>query len=233
MIIGSGFLAKAFFSRFGNSPEICVYASGVSDSASTDPEAFGREKRLLAGSLAANRSARAFLYFSTCGVYDEASRDSAYVRHKLEMEAAVSGHPGHLIVRLPQTAGRTSNPHTLLNYLYAKITGGERFQLWKNATRNIIDIDDIVPIVSRMAEDPAFAASTVNVANPRSVTMPELVAMMEKAAGRKALADPVEKGAPYAIDISRIRPVIEELGLAFGEAYLPRVLEKYFGAGKK
>lgn len=62
------------------------------------------------------------------------------------MEALVTHHPRHLILRLPQVAGRTPNPHTLLNYLYARISRGESFRLWRNARCNIIDVDDVAAI---------------------------------------------------------------------------------------
>src|SRR3546814_4863587 len=100
------------------------------------------------------------------------------------MEALVAHHSGHIIVRLPQVAGRTPNLYTLLNFLHRHICRGERFTLYKNASRNIIDIDDVVTIVKALVSSKSVRGITLNVANPTSSPVSHLVATMEKVAGR-------------------------------------------------
>jgi nucleoside-diphosphate-sugar epimerase len=145
------------------------------------------------------------------------------------MEQLVSGHDKFLIVRLPQVAGRTPNPHTLLNYLYARVSRSERVTVWTHATRNIIDIDDAVAIVVELIRDVNLRRTTVNVANPLNYSVLDIVAMMEKVVGKKAVTEMVERGAPYSIDTSVIASIVRNLKLQFDDRYLERVLRKYYG----
>ena len=91
-----------------------------------------------------------FVYFGTCSVADPEVRHTAYVQHKLAMEQMVSAHSRNLILRLPQVAGKTPNPHTLLNFLYGRIARSESFNLWSKARRNIIDVADVTAIAEQL-----------------------------------------------------------------------------------
>ncbi len=229
MIIGSGLLAHAFAPAFSQRKEVCIYAAGVSNSSCTDEHEFARERERLSAALQQAGAADVFVYFGTCSVADPEAQSTPYVRHKLAMEALVARHPRHLILRLPQVAGRTPNPHTLLNYLYARISRSESFRLWRNARRNIIDVDDVAAITARLIADPAARNLTLNVANPSSYTMADIVGAMEKAVGKHAIYESAERGSGYPIDTRAISPLLEDAGVKFGPDYLERVLDKYYG----
>ncbi|MFZ5523404.1 MAG: NAD-dependent epimerase/dehydratase family protein [Pseudomonadota bacterium] len=189
---------------------------------------FERERNRLADALHQTNHVDAFVYFGTCSVADPESQNTAYVRHKLAMEQLVSTHPRHLIVRLPQVAGRTPNPHTLLNYLYARISRSESFKLWSKARRNIIDVDDVAAISSQLIDHFILRNATVNIANPASYAMLDIVAAMEKAVGKRAVYEPLERGSWYPIDIQTILPAIDAAGVKFNKGYLERVIGKYY-----
>ena len=229
MIIGSGLVANAFSGRLPADKDVWIYAAGVSNSGCTNLFEFDRERARLSHALIAGTQADVFVYFSTCSVMDPKAVNSAYVKHKLEMEKLVSQHPSFLIVRLSQMAGKTPNPNTLLNYLYARITRSESFVIWKDATRNIIDIDDVASIVIQILANTQARRTTINVANPISHPISELIAMMEKLIGKPAITTAIGDGGTYEIDTSQIRPIICRLGLAFDDAYVFRVLQKYYG----
>jgi len=228
MIVGSGMLAKAFSKNFYNSSDIWIYAAGVSNSGCTNAHEFHREYTRLVDALNKSKDANSFVYFSTCSINDPEAINSDYVQHKIEMEKLVLEHPGFFIVRLSQVAGRTPNPHTLLNYIYARVKRSENFVIWKNAIRNIIDVDDIVPIVARLLNDPISRKKILNVANPVSYSIKEIVSMMEKVTGKKAVVDIINSGGAYDIDTSEITSIINEIDLIFDENYLMRVLSKYY-----
>ena len=175
------------------------------------------------------RDARTFVYFSTCSILDPDLADKPYVLHKDAMEALVKAHPGHQIFRLPQLAGRSVNPHTLLNYLYARISRSERFSIWGNATRNIIDVDDVVKIVRHIIDGHHFNRDTTNVANIQNYPVKRIVSTMERVCGKTALFDAIERGTCYPIDMQRVAPLLPEAGVEFGSAYLSNVLQKYYG----
>ena len=226
MVLGSGLLARAFSSHFLDSEANCVYAAGVSNSNCSDPREFDREKDRLQTAISQYHSADLFLYFGTCSVQDQIA--SPYVQHKLKMEKMVAEHPQYLILRLPQTAGRTENPHTLLNYIFARIIRSERFQVWKNARRNIIDVDDVVRIAIDLALQEGARRECINVANSSDNSMAEIVEMMAKVVGKKPIYDSVDKGNTYCIDTLRIRETVARCEVDFGSNYLEAVIEKYF-----
>lgn len=229
MIIGSGMLARAFAARFSQRDDVCIHASGVSNSGCADQQEFIREQELLAAALEHANQADVFVYFGTCSVGDPEARNSSYVRHKLAMEQLVAAHPRHLILRLPQVAGRTPNPHTLLNYLYARISRSEAFDLWSRAKRNIIDIDDVAAIAGRIIADQASRNVSINIANTTSYSMMDIVSSMERAVGKRAIYYNVERGCEYAIDTDAMLPALNDAGVEFGSDYLDRVVKKYYG----
>lgn len=229
MIIGSGLLAQAFSPAFSQREDVCIYAAGVSNSNCTDAHEFARERQRLSAALQQEKHVDAFIYFGTCSVADPEAEDTPYVQHKLAMEQLVSAHPHHLILRLPQVAGRTPNPHTLLNYLYARISRSEAFCLWRNARRNIIDVDDVAALVTRLIADPNARNVTLNVANPVSYPMADIVSAMEKIVGKRAIYEIAERGSAYPVDTGAILPVLHAAGVIFGDDYLERVIGKYYG----
>ena len=130
-------------------------------------------------------SVSAFVYFSTCSVYDAKLNASMYIRHKSEMEELVTSHPNYLIFRLPQVVGVTQNPYTLVNYLYYKILYGEKFTLMQRAMRNIIDVDDVTAIVKYYIKNSSIRNEIINVANTNFISVKEVVAIFEKLLQKK------------------------------------------------
>lgn len=231
MIVGSGMIARAFARHFDQLGTHCVYAAGVSNSSCKDASEFARDRARLEATLDQFSRSAHIVYISTCSVSDAAQASNPYVLHKAALERLVleSDVPS-LIVRLPQLAGDTPNPHTLLNYLFARIARSERFELWVRARRNVIDVEDATKIiVSWLASGPS-PYSVVNVANPRSNSMWEIVEAFEVTTGRKAVFERIEKGGACEIDIAAVLPSILHAGVDFGHAYLLRTITKYFGA---
>lgn len=229
MIFGTGLIARAFVPHLQALSGACVYAAGVSNSSCTDPREFERERQRVTDAIATTPAASLFLYFSTCSVDDPAVRESAYVRHKLAMEQLVRRRDRHLVLRLPQLAGNTPNPHTLLNHLYARIVRSERFAIWRGATRNVIDVDDVARIVTDLVVSENASGETINVANSRGYGILEIVRSIEEAVGHEAIFDIIDRGAGYTVDIDRIEAALRRCSLSFPEDYLPRVIRKYYG----
>jgi hypothetical protein len=231
MIVGSGLIARAFMQVGANDlRSTCFYAAGVANSGCQDEREFQRERDRLNAALDGCRMGDRLVYFSSCSIADPASCDSAYVHHKLRMEDLVRARARYLILRLPQVAGNTPNPHTLLNYLHAHIARSERFHIWGGATRNIIDVDDIVKITLDLIETEGASAETINIANPHSTAMLDIVHALERVLDTRAVFDVLDKGAKVPIDTGRITASIRRCGIRFGNAYLGNIIEKYYGA---
>ena len=228
MIVGSGLIASSFSHLFSQCEDVCIYAAGVSNSSCIETQEFERERARVADALQQAGGVDAFVYFSTCSVSDPEARNTPYVQHKLAMEKLVQTHPRNLILRLPQVAGKTPNPHTLLNYLYARIVRSESFTLWSKARRNIIDVSDIAAITRQLVSDCSMRNVTLNVANLTNYPILEIVMAMERLVGKRAVYKVVEGGSEYPIDVSAIGPALEAAGIKFGENYLDNVIHRYY-----
>lgn len=227
-IIGNGMLARAFASSILGQADAVVYASGVSNSDCVDIAQFERERRLLSASLEDAPVNAWFIYFGTCSVYDPDAQKKAYVRHKLEMEAIVLSHARGQVIRLPQIAGPQAPPSTLIAYLVAKVRSGEQIQVWQDSVRNIIDVEDVVKIVSTLASQRFLDMKVINVANPVSISVMDLVRTIESCLHISPRVELVKKGCPYDIDISALSGVFESAGVEFGPNYLVNALKKYY-----
>jgi nucleoside-diphosphate-sugar epimerase len=228
MLYGSGLLARAFSKTFSQIGNVCIYAAGVSNSGCSDRHEFEREHQRLTNALQNEIAVDVFVYFGTCSIGDMDTYNSPYVQHKMAMEKLVFAHPRHLVLRLPQLAGRTPNPHTLLNYLYSRISRSEAFSLWRKAKRNIIDVDDIVVVTKNLIADDSMRKIVLNVANPINYPMIDIVNAMETVTGKPGIYDVLERGSEYSIDTSVLLPVYDKVGINFQDGYLHRVITKYY-----
>lgn len=141
MIIGNGLMANAVKSIDNDS--LLFFCSGVSDSTKSDKNDFNREKELYKSVPKNNK----IIYFSTISVCDPNDK-RPYVNHKKEMEELVMQND-HLIFRLTQVIGASGNKNNLINYFVDKIKKNEKITIHKNARRSIVDIDDVLKIVSK------------------------------------------------------------------------------------
>ena len=150
MVIGSGLIGSAFEKSQHEFKDSCVYASGVSNSNSSDCYEFKREQDQLVYFLSKYRNLRRFYFISTCSLYDSERNTSPYVKHKLNMENLVISNTNGVVIRLPQVVGRSTNPYTITNFIYLSIKNQKPFTLWEKAKRNLIDVDDVVKIVAAL-----------------------------------------------------------------------------------
>jgi nucleoside-diphosphate-sugar epimerase len=229
MIIGSGLLAKSFGIHLKTQDDVCIYAAGVSNSSCTDHREFEREQTRLLDAFRHLPGPVLFVYFSTCSISDPSAQGTSYVEHKTRMETLVKERSRYLIFRLPQVAGRTPNPHTLLNYLFARIIRSERFEIWGYATRNIIDAGDIVRIASDLINVDGACNETINIASTRCYGMLEVVTAMGRVLNHTPIFDIIDRGSSYDIDTSRISASLERCRIYFSNYYLDQVLWKYYG----
>jgi nucleoside-diphosphate-sugar epimerase len=230
MIIGNGMIAKVF-STYANRNDVVIFASGSSNSKTANTGDYERERRLLSSTLAESKD-RKLVYFSTCSVTDPSLRETSYVQHKLQMEGLIrEKSKNFLILRLSQAVGVSQSP-TVLNFLHAKIKAGETFELWTKSFRNLIDVEDIFKIADFIIDSGRFNCEVVNVASSRSISVLKLVEQLEKFLGIRANFEAVETGADYAIDVSQISGIANQVGVQFDSQYEVRLIEKYYGGRK-
>lgn len=224
MIIGNGFLAHSF-SHYIDSKNIVLFTSGVSNSQETNQIAFDRERNLLSQMLE-DQSNKKLVYFGTCSIYDVDVIESTYVQHKIAMEKLVEKHPNYQIFRLPVIAGYSKNPHTLLNFLYKQISTESTFELWKNASRNIVDIDFVKIVCSSLIDQNLYLNSAINIAAPEQSSLVSIVKVFEKILDKKSHDVPINKGCEYTIPIPELSNILKKESL---ENYnMEEILMKYF-----
>lgn len=227
MIVGNGMIAK----RFGDYAEddgFLLFASGVSNSVLNDQEAFERERNLLLESIKINPQ-KTLVYFSTCSIYDPSMKKSPYVLHKLEMEKLIkSSGINYTIFRVSNPIGKTENSNTVLNYFIKHIREKKEFTVWRFASRNLIDLDDIFQLCDYILRNHFFKNQKVNIANPVNYSVLDIVQTIEKHFGIKGYYQLADKGNSPLIDTSVIQPIFSKLKIDFSNSYFSSILKKYF-----
>ncbi len=226
MILGNGLVANGFKS-YENEENYLIFASGVSNSANTDADLFKRERDLLVASQKKHPE-KTLVYFSTCSIYDDSLKGSPYVHHKLAMEELVQSQKNFHIFRISNLAGKTPNPHTVLNFFIQHILSGNFFRAWENASRNIIDMDDAFAIGDQIIRSQKLMNRVVNIANTANYPVPQIIDAIEQFTGRKGNYEYIERGSNPVIDTQLIEPVARELGIRFEGPYLQNMLQKYY-----
>lgn len=225
MIIGNGLIANVFQGH--DQEEVVFFASGVSNSLETDKSAFLREENLLRKTIEDNKD-KILLYFSTCSIYDSSKTDSPYVHHKLRMEQLVEECCARfLILRISNAVGRGGNPNLLVNYLFNSIQEEKTVVLHTLATRNLIDADDVKNIALQLLADQVLN-KTINVAYLENFSPLEMVAILEKHLRKKIKTETVRSGQSYLISIPEVESYFTKNNLKDKEAYLCRILERYY-----
>jgi nucleoside-diphosphate-sugar epimerase len=225
MIIGNGFIAKGF--QKIDREDIIIFASGVSNSKSSDKVQFLREEFVLKKTILENDPHKLLIYFSTYSIDDPSIANSQYVKHKKAMEAVVqlSGKP-YLIIRTSNVVGESNNPFTIANYLFNKIVKEERFELWVNATRNLIDIEHLCRMVETILAE-KLRNETVYLVCPIDYDIFTIVDVFCTVMGKNALYSKKKKGSFFSCNKSLSTRLFYQLGIPT-ERYLEILLNRYY-----
>lgn len=227
MVIGSGMIAKRF-SSYADNDRTLVFASGVSNSSSTEEREYKREEELLRQSILEHPE-KTLVYFSTCSIYDPSLQQSVYVKHKLKLEQLIQQNAGtSIIYRVSNPVGYTKNKHTVLNYFATHVKEQLPFTVWKYASRNLIDMDDVFALCNQIIEGGECNNSIVNIANPVNYPVTMIIRALEKHFSVKSKYSLADKGNSPLIDTSVIQPLFSKLRIEFNNDYLDNLLKKYF-----
>lgn len=227
MVIGSGLIARIFKNEFEDDKDVIVYASGVSNSGEKEVESYQRELNLLKSF---EKTDAKLIYFSTVSVFDPTLQQSAYIRHKLEIEKYISSRlKNYIIFRLPIVIGHSRNPNTLTNFLFQKIQNQENFFLHQHAQRYILDSDDVGKFLSPLIRDSSINRRTLNIHFEKPISAPELVSMLEKIARQDAIFEVRNEGSYYSSDNSFFLAYLKRNDFVISPNYVFEVLKKYYG----
>ncbi len=221
MIIGSGQLAKAF-QKSKLKDDTCIFASGVSNSSCTDERQFEREKNLLIDTLK-NNSDKKFVYFSSCALSAIEYPKNDYYKHKANMEDIIKEHSKkYYIFRVPQLFGDFIDNHkTLINFIYTSIEYNQKFNIYDEAYRYVIEINDVIKIVESYLTH-HDSCMTVDIANTYRYKVLDIVQIFEKILNKKANYEVIQKKDKYTLDSRNMIDFINrnKLNFKFGKDYL-------------
>jgi len=231
MIIGDGMLATAFLKAGINTDHHIIFASGVSNSLETDPNEFKRESDLL---LSYSRNNEKLVYFSTVSIFDPSLYKNPYIQHKLNIEKIIRDNfSKYLIIRLPIVVGKSNNTNTLTNFLYLSLINNLPFNLYLNATRYLIDLDDAVRLSSLIILK-TEGNQTINLVLDNKISAADIVMMLSEITGKQGNYNMISEGADYDVDH---RPFKELMGKEQfkidQEKYIFNLLNKYYRTDEK
>lgn len=225
MVVGNGLLAQEF-KDFQSNDSVLIFASGVSNSLEQDFRPFEREKELVLETLQQHRD-KLFVYFSTCSLYDETVKNRPYTIHKVTTEELIRQHaPEYLICRLSNIVGKGGNTNTIFNYLVNAVKTGSPLTLWKNATRNLLDVEDMANVV-RSVLTSGVKNTTIDVANLNSYPVGEIVQRIEHHLGAKANVRTEDLGDVVDIELGITRQHVVNLNKDMSIRYIDDMLRKY------
>jgi nucleoside-diphosphate-sugar epimerase len=241
-IVGHGFLAGHLRTIADEHPTVVALAAGVSAANDTSHREFGREAELLYEiARKCEATGRKLVFFSTAatGMYSVPGAPgredgpvfpcTPYGRHKLALEAVLSStQVDYLVLRLAHVVGPRQPPHQLLPALAEQLCTGA-VRIHQGAQRDLIDIDDVVPLVDallRVCPD----RTVVNVASGHGNDVEAIVDHMQRRLGTPARREfvPGTTTGAQRVSIDRLRTLVPAVaGLGFGPDYFRTVLDKY------
>ena len=229
MIVGSGIIAKVFQNAAWCNDDYLVLASGVSNSGEIRPSAYQREKDLIAGLLP---SAKWVLYFSTVSVFQKEKQNTAYIKHKLEMEQYLMENCSKLLViRLPIVVSKENNPSQLIGYLNSKIANNEAIHLFKNTIRYFFLLDEISTAARCILDSmnsKGEKQKAINVGFGHQIRMEEVGELIT----RKFPDVPVvnmDEGEPYFVDFNEFEDIVKQSDIQFQSAEPIIILNQNLG----
>jgi len=172
---------------------------------------------------------RKFVYFSSCALSAKEYPKNEYYQHKKKMEDIVKEHSNnYYIFRIPQLFGDLILHKTLINFIYKSIEHKHRFNVYSEAYRYVIEINDVAKLVEAYLKY-SKSCLTVDIANPYRYKVIEIVNVFENLLNKKAIYEVIEKEDKYLLDLSDINKFIKEydINIEFGKNYLiDKLMEK-------
>jgi nucleoside-diphosphate-sugar epimerase len=144
------------------------------------------------------------------------------------MEVLIINHAkNYLIFRLPNIIGYSGNENNIINFFFNTIINYQEFTVWENATRNIVDIDDMYKVIKYTIENGIFNNKVINIAYNNNIKIIDLVNIIEEILDKKANYKKIDKGFDMKIDNSLIQPILKNLSI--GQPKLSILINKYKG----
>lgn len=221
MIIGNGLIANAFKHIEYKYDDYIIFASGVSNSRINSKIETERELDLIKKHLDYDKK---FIYFSTTSVNDKSLSKSLYIQHKLFIEEFIKlNFKNYIIYRLPIVVGKSNNPNTLTNFINYSILNKNTIQVYNNACRYLIDINDVVKYVNLTLH---LNKEIININLNNKIYIKDLIDIFEQVLKEKSNISTLDKGDCYTLDNSKLKAYIKDFDTS---SYNYNLINKYYG----
>jgi nucleoside-diphosphate-sugar epimerase len=205
---------------------IVLLASGVSDSTCSNQESFERERILIQTHLKRNPNKK-FVYFSSCALSaDDQYASTPYYIHKRNMERLIKSQTNqYYIFRIPQLFGCFFSHKTIINSFYESIVNEALFNVYDDAYRYLIHIDDVKKLV--LAYLSFSEPLTVDIANPYRYKVLEIVQILEDTLQQKANYQLIHKTDKYFLNLTSMEKFMKshQINLDFGKEYFKNKIQ--------
>ena len=192
-IFGNGFIAKNL-KKLNLPNKFFIYAAGVSNSNIKQNKFYLREIKQFNIIKKKINSEKIFVYISSLSVENKSLKHDKYVKNKLIIESIIKKEvKNYIIIRLPQVVGKNRNKYTITNFIFNTVKEGKKFYLWENSKRNLIDIDDVSKIIKKYLLDKPKINSVINIFNPNSITVKDLLKIFSKILSKKIIFKVLKK----------------------------------------
>lgn len=226
MVIGKGLISTSF-KNYENNNNFVIFASGVSNSKEEREEEFLREKKLLSEIWKLNKN-KILIYFSTCSIFDEDSKNSKYVSHKKEMEEIIKEKfEKFIIFRLPNIISWSKNKNTSFNFFKNKIKSDEIIFCKKNAYRYFIDIEDIKNTIPFFLEDSKFLNKSINVCFNNKIKVKTFILELSKILTKNPIINIIDGGSNYKVNNKIFLEEIHKNKYKIDKDYNKKIIKKY------
>lgn len=205
------------------------YVNGISNSVLETIEDDNFEAREIR-QISKNIDDKIFIYFSTALVNVKENYTRPYVQHKYKMECLVERlFPNFRIIRTSNLVGQNPwNRHTLFNFLYKSLDEGTKISVPESVVRNILDVEDFITLFNYYLQNIAQKNSTINIVNPISYRMGDIVKMFENIFDKKFHLEHSEiEIAQFDAPCDFSNSLVNACKIKM-ENYLPAVIKKYY-----
>ena len=218
-------IASAFL-KYPMGNNIIVFASGVSNSGETRKSEFDKELNLLKQF---NVNKNHIVYFSTTSIYDNTLKETSYIKHKNRIEDYIKENSySYNIFRLPIVVGNTNNNCTLIKFLYQKIINGDTIEVFSNACRSILDVDDLSFIVNQILKLGVFKNDILDIHLSPKANILDIIESLETSIGIKANKKILNKGNCYEIEDKRLNNFLSQINYQIKKDYIFKTINKYY-----
>ena len=229
-IIGNGFLAKKFkkHNSFFKEKNYFIYLAGVSNSSEKNSNNFKRDFNRIKLFIKKIKNSK-LIYVSSCSIFDPNRRNSLYLKNKIKIEKYIKKKINNfLIIRLPEIVGKSKNKNTLTNFFYSKIKNNNKFILYANAKRNLLDINDAIKLVLYFLQSD-IKEKFLNISNLKFTNSLEIIKTFERLLKKKAnYIISNKKHKPWKINTFINKNILKKNKIIIKNNYLFKTLKKYY-----